>query len=62
MANRKPFWFMLDADLAERLHGAKAKTGQSIAEQIRLAIRSWLEAHDWQVTPRLPRKRDDSID
>jgi hypothetical protein len=62
MANKKPFWFMLDVDLAQRLEGAKAKTGLSIAEQIRLAIRSWLEAHEWQVTPRLPRGRDDAID
>jgi hypothetical protein len=40
---------MLDLELADRLEGMKAKTGMSIAEQIRRAIRFWLESQEWPV-------------
>jgi hypothetical protein len=61
MTNKKPCWFMLDMELADRLEGMKARTGISTAEQIRRAIRYWLESQEWPVTKR-PRARANMID
>lgn len=50
MVNRKKrFTFMIEPDLLERLHAMKARTGLSDSEQIRQAIRNWLETREWPV-------------
>jgi len=50
---------MIDLELAARLESTKARTGLSIAEQVRQAIRYWLESREWSVTqPRRPTRGD----
>jgi metal-responsive CopG/Arc/MetJ family transcriptional regulator len=39
--------FMIEPDLLERLRAMKARTSLSDAEQIRQAIRMWLDSHEW---------------
>ncbi len=55
MSDRKACWFMIDKDLADRLQGAKARSGLSVSEQIRLAVRDWLDRKEWEVAHRDPR-------
>jgi hypothetical protein len=62
MAKKKPCWFMLDQDLADRLESTKAQTGLPIAEQIRQSIRYWLESREWTVGRRRRERRGDLID
>ena len=42
---------MLDRDLLERLESIKARTGISHSEQIRQAIRMWIDSREWPVRP-----------
>lgn len=42
--DRKPYTFYLDADLAAGLDHIKERDGVSVSEQIRRAIRAWLDA------------------
>ena len=51
MADKKRFAFMLDRDLLERLESIKARTGISHSEQIRQAIRMWIDSREWPVRP-----------
>lgn len=44
--DRKFYNFYIDVDLAEGLKAIKARDGISESEQIRRAIRTWLEAKD----------------
>jgi len=44
---RKRLSVLIDADLIARLESVKARTGLSDAEQIRQAVRLWLETRDW---------------
>jgi metal-responsive CopG/Arc/MetJ family transcriptional regulator len=46
---KKRFTFLIEPDLLERLRAMKLRTGLSDSEQIRQAIRSWLEAREWPV-------------
>jgi len=41
--------FMIDPDLLDRLRRMKLRTGLSESEQIRQAIRWWLESREWPV-------------
>jgi metal-responsive CopG/Arc/MetJ family transcriptional regulator len=43
--------FTIELDLLERLRSIKARTGMSESEQIRQAIRSWLDSREWPVKP-----------
>jgi Arc/MetJ-type ribon-helix-helix transcriptional regulator len=57
MANdisRRPYTFYLDSDLAEGLKAIKERVGVSESEQIRRAIRQWLDSQgdDTQRTKR----------
>ena len=52
---------MIDMELADRLEGMKARTGISTAEQIRRAIRYWLESQEWPVAKQ-SRARANMID
>ena len=38
---------MIEAEMLERLRSLTARTGLSTSEQIRQAIRWWLEAREW---------------
>ena len=38
---------MIDPEMLERLRSLTARTGLSTSEQIRQAIRWWLEAREW---------------
>lgn len=38
---------MIEPDLLERLRAIKARTGMTDSEQIRQAIRNWLETREW---------------
>jgi hypothetical protein len=49
---KKRFTFLIEPDLLERLRAMKLRTGLSDSEQIRQAIRSWLEAREWPVRRR----------
>ena len=62
MAKKKPCWFMIDQELSDRLESTRARTGLSVAEQIRRAVRYWLDAREWPVTRRRPHTRSDIID
>jgi hypothetical protein len=44
--DRKPYTFYIDTDLAEGLDDVKERDGISVSEQIRRAIRVWLESKD----------------
>ena len=41
------FSFMIDRNLLHRLRAVQARTGLSVAEQIREGVRWWLEARQW---------------
>ena len=56
MPKRKTLRFMVDMDLANWMEAIRAKTGLSISEQIRQAIRRWLESREWPITPRRAKK------
>jgi metal-responsive CopG/Arc/MetJ family transcriptional regulator len=47
--DRKPYTFYIDTDLAEGLDEVKERDGISVSEQIRRAIRAWLESKDVSV-------------
>ena len=44
---KKRLSFLIDHDLLERLRTLKLRTGLSDSEQIRQAIRMWLDSHEW---------------
>jgi metal-responsive CopG/Arc/MetJ family transcriptional regulator len=46
---KKRCTFTIEPDLLERLRSMKVRTGISESEQIRQAIRSWLDSRDWPV-------------
>jgi len=46
---KKRCTFTIEPDLLERLRSIKARTGMSESEQIRQAIRSWLDSREWPV-------------
>jgi len=46
---KKRFTFMIDLDLLDRIRSIKSRTGISDSEQIRQAIRMWLESRDWPI-------------
>jgi len=52
MTDKKICGVRLDPDLANRLEVIKARTGLSVAEQIRRGIRLWLESREWPATSR----------
>jgi hypothetical protein len=45
-ANRKLYTFWIDGDLADGLKAVKERDGISESEQIRRAVRAWLERKD----------------
>jgi metal-responsive CopG/Arc/MetJ family transcriptional regulator len=45
------FSLLIDPELLARLRLLKARTGVSDAEQIRRAIRMWLDSNDWPARP-----------
>lgn len=49
---KKRFHLVMDDDLYERLHAMGQRNGLSDTENIREAIRLWLESMDWP--PRRP--------
>ena len=53
---------MIDLELADRLDAMKARTGVSVAELIRRAIRHWLESQEWPVTRRSVSGRGSMVD
>jgi hypothetical protein len=53
MTDKKICGVRLDPDLANRLEIIKARTGLSVAEQVRRGIRLWLESREWP-TPSRP--------
>ena len=55
--DRKPYTFYIDADLADGLDDVKERDGISVSEQIRRAIRAWLESKDVQTKHPGARKR-----
>jgi metal-responsive CopG/Arc/MetJ family transcriptional regulator len=44
---KKRVSFMIDPDLLERLRTMRVRTGLSDSEQIRQAIRMWLDSREW---------------
>jgi hypothetical protein len=46
---KKRCTFTIEPEMLERLRSMKARTGMSESEQIRQAIRSWLESREWPV-------------
>ena len=44
---KKRVSFMIDPELLDRLRAMKARTGVSDSEQIREAIRMWLDSKEW---------------
>jgi hypothetical protein len=50
MVNRKKrFTFMIEPELLDRLRAIKDRTGMTDSEQIRQAIRNWLETREWPI-------------
>ena len=49
---RKLYNFYIDPDLADGLKAIKARDGISESEQIRRAIRTWLEAKGHRLKPK----------
>ena len=49
LSRKKRVAFVIEPDVLERLRAMAARTSLSTAEQIRQAIRSWLEAREWPV-------------
>ena len=49
MIRKKRCTFTIEPEMLERLRSMKARTGMSESEQIRQAIRSWLESREWPV-------------
>jgi hypothetical protein len=47
VARKKRCTFTIETELLERLRGYKARTGLSESEQIRQALRAWLDAREW---------------
>ena len=47
--DRKAYTFNIDNDLADGLDEVKERDGVSVSEQIRRAIRAWLESKDVKV-------------
>jgi hypothetical protein len=50
---KKRISFMIEREQLDQLHSMRSRTGLSDAEQIRRAIRMWLEAREW------PPRRDE---
>jgi len=50
MSFRTRFSFMIDRELLYRLRAIQARTGLSVAQQIREGIRWWVEARQWPDT------------
>ncbi len=46
-----PYLFKLPPDLVSALVEIRAKTGLSLAEQVRRAVRAWVAAHQRQALP-----------
>jgi metal-responsive CopG/Arc/MetJ family transcriptional regulator len=44
---KKRLSFLIDLELLDRLRWIKTRTGLSDSEQIRRAIRMWLESREW---------------
>ncbi len=53
---RRRINFYIDEDLADGLEAIKERDGASASEQIRRAIRAWLEAKGIKATPKRARK------
>jgi len=51
MSTRARFTFMLERTLLYRLQAIQARTGLSIAQQIRESIQTWLEIRETRETP-----------
>lgn len=49
VGEKKRFAFMIERTLFERLESVKARTGLSHSEQIRQAIRMWLDSREWPI-------------
>ena|SRR5947199_10789539 len=49
VGEKKRFAFMIERTLLDRLESIKARTGLSHSEQIRQAIRMWLDSREWPV-------------
>ena len=47
MSEKKRFAFMIERSVLMRLESIKARTGLSHSEQIRQAIRMWLDSREW---------------
>ena len=54
--DRKMYTFWLDGELAEGLKAVKERDGISESEQIRRAIRTWLDAKDVTKKKTAPRR------
>jgi metal-responsive CopG/Arc/MetJ family transcriptional regulator len=46
-ARKKRCTFTIEQEMLERLRAMKVRTGMSESEQIRQAIRSWLDSREW---------------
>jgi metal-responsive CopG/Arc/MetJ family transcriptional regulator len=44
---KKRVSFLIDPELFDRLHAMRTRTGLSDSEQIREAIRMWLDSREW---------------
>jgi len=51
---KKRVSFMIDPELLDRLRAMKARTGVSDSEQIREAIRMWLDSNEWPQRRKVP--------
>ena len=58
MSKLKPTTLRLDVDLLDGLQRVKERDGIGVTEQVRRAIRAWLEQKDQSTAPQTtPRKR-----
>jgi hypothetical protein len=55
MAARRTLTFRIDDDLVEGLHVVWERDGVAVSEQIRRAIRTWLESRGVAATPKSKR-------
>jgi predicted DNA-binding protein len=47
---KKRFEFGIEQELIDRLESLKARTGLSLAEQVRRAVEMWIETREWPGT------------
>jgi len=55
MVDKKRCRFLIDDETSGRLEAMRARTGLSIAEQVRRALQFWIESDEGRFPPRGPR-------